>query len=51
MTKKKNDHKGTSQAVENKTNIDTSVPYEPWKKEDIENFFSKMMTQGNDKTN
>lgn len=45
------DRQGTSQAVENKTNIDTSVPYEPWKKEDIENFFSKMMTQGNDKTN
>ena len=31
--------------------VDTGVAYEPWKKEDIENFFSKMMPQGNDKTN
>lgn len=50
MTKKKNDRQGTSQAVKNETNIDTSVPYESWKKEDIEKTFNKMI-QATDKPN
>ncbi|MGO4947590.1 hypothetical protein ACTQ50_14610 [Blautia sp. Sow4_E7] len=50
MTKKKNDRQDTSQAVKNETNIDTSVPYEPWKKEDIEKTFNKMI-QATDKPN